>query len=285
MKSTVIITGGSRGIGKVIAGRCLQRGANVVICSRNEKELQKASHELDPTGRHIQSLVVDVSHQADCQKLVDFSLTQFQTIDALINNAGIFGPMGLFEENKLSEWEETIQINLLGTIYSSHAVLPVMKRQKRGQIINMTGGGVGGKNPLAHFSAYYTSKAAIASFTEVLARECEPSKIDVNCISPGAVYTHLTELVLESGRKRAGDFMYDQAVRQKKDGGDSPELTADLVEYLLFDKKITITGKFLSAVRDTKDILHLSTAISSQKYTIRRIDGKMFSEINLKDQE
>src|SRR4030042_1916997 len=130
----------------------------------------------------------------------------------------------------IEELKKTIEINLMGTVYCTRLALEQMKNQKHGKIINLAGAGVGGKKPLSRFSAYYTSKAAVAAFTEVVASEVANYNIQVNCISPGAINTYFTDYLIAQGPEKAGP-MYEQALKQKETGGDSPALGAIFASF------------------------------------------------------
>lgn len=274
----VIITGGSRGIGKVVTKEFLNQGASVVICSRNENEIINTVKELDQSGTRLKGCVTDVTSINACKGLIKFAIQEFKKVDVLVNNAGIYGPIGPFDSNNLKEWHTAINVNLLGTINCSHEVIPFFKKQGYGKIVNMAGAGVGGKRALARFSSYYTSKAAVVAFTEVLGSELEEHNIQVNCIAPGAVNTFLTDFLLQRGREKAGEHMYQQALKQKETGGDPPELAATMITFLASEKADHITGKMLSAKWDKIDMLKKTKKFSPSLYALRRIDEELFYE-------
>lgn len=272
-----IVTGGARGVGRALTERFIRDGAKVLICSRTTEELKKTSRQIDPSGKSLFFIEADVSNYEDCQKLFAFAKKIFKTLDILVNNAGIYGPIGLLETNSPKDWLKIIEINLMGTVYCTQLALGQMKNQKHGKIINLAGAGVGGKKPLSRFSAYYTSKAAVAAFTEVVASEVINHNIQVNCISPGAINTYFTNYLIAQGPEKAGP-MYERALKQKESGGDSPELGANLVSFLASDQSNNVTGKILSAKWDKINLLKNLSPKDSNKYTLRRIDGEFFGE-------
>lgn len=274
---TALITGGARGVGRSITEKFLGEGAKVLICSRNEEELKQTVKELDPSGRRLFFTKCDVSSFEDCQKLFELTKNKFKSLDILVNNAGIYGPIGLVETNDPKEWAKTLEINLLGTVNCTMLALKIMKKQESGKIINLAGAGVGGKKPLSRFSAYYTSKSAVAAFTEVVASETLEDNIQINAISPGAINTYFTEFLLAQGKDKAGE-MYDQALKQKETGGDSPQLGADLCVFLASEESGNVTGKLLSAKWDKQENLRKLTPKNSNRYTLRRIDEELFGE-------
>jgi len=272
-----IVTGGGRGVGRAITERLIKDGARVLICSPFTKELKNQSKEIDPSGKSLSFIKADVSNYKDCQKLFAFAKKIFKTLDVLVNNAGIYGPIGPLEKNSPRDWLETIEINLMGMVYCTQLALGQMKNQKHGKIINLAGAGVGGKKPLSRFSAYYTSKAAVAAFTEVVASEVIDHNIQVNCISPGAINTYFTDYLIAQGPEKAGP-MYEQALKQKESGGDPPELGANLVSFLASDQSNNVTGKVLSAKWDKIEKLKKLSLKDSSKFTLRRIDEELFGE-------
>lgn len=273
-----IITGGTRGIGLAIAKELTSIGASVTVCSRNFQELKSALTVLNKNGHLANGICVDVSKYDQCNKLVKFALKKVGRIDILVNNAGIYGPIGPLEENDLSLWRKTIEVNLMGMVYCSQLVIPVMKKQGKGKIINLCGSGVGSPHSLPRFSAYYTSKTAVAGFTEVIARELEDHNIQVNAVFPGAVNTAMTEYLLKVGPKRAGKTMYENALKQKKTGGTQPKLVAKLTAFLASDNANHLTGRLLSAKWDSVEQLNKEKKLSSSTYRLRRIDNALFYE-------
>src|SRR3989344_1974638 len=206
-----IVTGGSRGIGFAIAKGLKEKGAEVIICSRNQDQLNEAVSKLSVPSRPAFGIVADVSQFEDCQKLIDFAYSKWKRIDILINNAGIFGPIGLLETNDPKGWEEVLAINVLGAVYCSKLVIPYMKKQGSGKIINLAGAGVGSPKSHPRFSGYYTSKSAIAGFTETLAEELKEDNIEVNAIAPGAIASELQFALLKMDKTLVGENMYKTA--------------------------------------------------------------------------
>lgn len=278
---TAIVTGGARGIGFAIAQELIKEDAKVVICSRTKSDLQKALEDLNKiTDTSIKKvafgIVADVSKLSDCQKLIKFASRNFnKKIDILVNNAGIYGPIGPFEKIDLNHWKQTIDINLMGMVYCSYLTVPFMK--KGGKIINLCGSGVGGSKTRPNFSAYFTSKSAVAGFTEVLAEELKEKNIQVNSISPGAVNTYLNEYLIKQGLKKSGKQFFEEALRQKKEGGTSPKLAAKLIIFLSSSHSKDISGRLLSAKWESSKKLK-KLKLSNNLYKLRRIDQELFYE-------
>lgn len=276
---TILITGGGLGIGKCIALAFAKAKANVFICSRTTKDLDQTLSEIAVIDGKGSAQVVDVSQQEQVQNWVDSIQNSEGKIDVLINNAGVYGPIGLLEENNLAEWEKAIKVNLFGTVFATQSVLPHMKKRKRGKIINVAGAGVGSANLMPNFSAYISSKAAVIGFTEAMALELKQENIQINAISPGAVNTRFLAQVLNAG-ERAGRQYFVKAQQQEKEGGVAPELAAKLALFLASEKSNFITGKTISARWDDYDnFSSIREAIENSSYlNLRRIDNFSFHE-------
>jgi NAD(P)-dependent dehydrogenase (short-subunit alcohol dehydrogenase family) len=272
-----VVTGGSRGIGKAVVQALTAEGCRVVAVSRSSDELTALKDELEKTGLRIDVQTTDVSDYQQVKKLMNETLKKFGAVDILINAAGIYGPIGLFGDNDIKKWTDTIQINLVGTANCVHAVLPAMMKNKAGKIINFSGGGA--VNSFPRFSGYATSKAAIVRFTENLAEEYKQHNIQINSIAPGAVNTKLFDESLDAGKEAVGEKFYKKIIEQKQTGGDSPQLAADLILFIISSN---LTGKLVSAKWDNwkewseAEVEHIN---NSSEYTLRRIDNKYFQEI------
>ena len=275
---TAIVTGGSKGIGFAITEELSSLGATVILCSRTEKELNLAVDKLSNSKRKVFGIVADVSQFTDCQRLSDYAYSLTGRIDILVNNAGIFGPVGLLETNDPEAWKKALEINLLGAVYCSILVIPYMKKQGSGKIINLAGAGVGGVRSLPRFSAYYTSKAAVVSFTETLAVELEGENIQVNAIAPGAVASELMLSLLKMDQSQVGEDMYQTSKQLQNEGGTPPELAAKLVAFLASKNANHITGRLLSAKWDPIEDLKDKSKFTQNSYRLRRVDNKMFYE-------
>jgi len=265
-----VITGGSRGIGKAIARAFLSEGSACVLAARDAGALDAAVREMSEIGPRLLGVSADVASEADVGRLVERALSEFGRIDALVNCAGVYGPIGPSAEVGPGAWWDTLRTNLLGTFLATRFVLPQMLRQGRGKIINLAGGGA--SSPFPRFSAYATSKAAVVRLTETLAEELKGSGIDVNAVAPGAVNTRLLDQVLEAG-DAAGDQFLNCARRQREEGGTPPEKAAELAVFLASDKSNGLTGRLISAVWDEwpEMALRIPEIMASDLYTLRRV--------------
>jgi 3-oxoacyl-[acyl-carrier protein] reductase len=269
-----IITGGSIGIGKAIAIAYAKEGANLLLTSRTKSALEATKREIAKiTDTNVKIFPADVSDPQIVHKLVEFTLNKFNTIDILVNSAGIYGPIGLITDIDHAKWLETMKINLFGTFLCMQAVLPTMIKNKKGKIINMSGGG--GAAPFPRFSAYGISKAGVIRLTETIASEFKNYNIDINAIAPGAVNTRLLDQALAAGEAAGKDFL-TQSLKQKEKGGVPPEKVAELAIFLASSQSDGLTGRLISLLWDNwRDIPeNLGKIMSSDIYTLRRIVPK-----------
>jgi NAD(P)-dependent dehydrogenase (short-subunit alcohol dehydrogenase family) len=272
-----IITGASLGLGFEIAKKYLEAGASLMICARNAMLLDKAALELKKlagSGQSVLALPADVSKPKDVAALVEQALGKFGRVDIVVNNAGIAGPCGAIETVDWQEWIRTVEINLLGSVLLSRAILPHFKQAAGGKIIQLSGGGA--TNPLPGLSAYAASKAAVIRFIETLAEETRAYHIDVNAVAPGALNTRMLDEFLAAGPEAMGPAFHERSLRQKQDGGVPLCKGADLAVFLGSSLSDGITGKLISAVWDSWNTLpnHLDDLNATDVYTLRRITPK-----------
>lgn len=188
---TVIVTGGSRGIGAAIVKELAKNNYNVILNYNNSEEAAKQiQKELQEENIKIEIFKADVSKREEVKKLVKFALDKFKNIDVLINNAGIdqIKPFMVITDE---DWNKMLEVNLNSVFYCSQEVLENMIHNKKGCIINISSiWGITGASCEVHYSA---SKAAIDGMTRALAKEMGPSNIRVNSIAPGLVDTDMNK--------------------------------------------------------------------------------------------
>ncbi len=276
-----LITGAGRGIGRAIAYALAQEGANLSIISRTKKELNDARQELQKQNVRVLAYTGDISKLSNTRAWIKKSALQFGRIDILVNNAGIYGPIGPLEQTDMAQWKEAIEVNLMGTVYATREVLPLMIKQKAGNIVNLSGGGA--LYPSPRFSAYSASKAAVVRFTETMAEEAREHNIRINAISPGSVNTKFLDVALAAG-KACGKEHYDKSIEQKKSGGVAPQKAAELAVFLCSKDSYPLTGKVISAIWDNwKNIPERMQEFErTALYTMRRIDEHFFIPVKNK---
>jgi NAD(P)-dependent dehydrogenase (short-subunit alcohol dehydrogenase family) len=271
---SAIITGGSTGLGLGIARAFLANGATVAICGRDEATLAEACENLRPrVGPASQLLAAqcDVSRLDQVRPFVSRCIQELGRIDILVNNAGVLGPMGKLEDLDLDQWRATFDVNLFGTVSTIHSLLPHMKANGYGKIINLSGGGATAPRPFV--SAYAASKVAVVRLTETVAEELRGTGIDVNAVAPGALNTRMLDETLEAGPDRIGAEQFAQVLKQQETGGNSIHVAADLCVYLGSADSDGITGKLISAAWDPWRSLHdyREQLSVTDIYTLRRI--------------
>lgn len=269
-----LITGASQGLGYQIAKRFASEGANLMICSRSKNEIEDVVSEFSQdlgSEQRIYSFNCDVSVQVEVDCLFELIESKFGNLDVLVNNAGIYGPLGPIEDNEWSKWVKAIEVNLIGSAYVMRKSIEVMKKQNSGKIIQLSGGGATQPHPNA--SSYAASKAAVVRLAETLALEVAVFGIEINSIAPGAMNTRLFEQVIEAGADLVGQEFYEKTLKQKESGGSGFDNATSLAVFLACGDSDGISGKLISAIWD--DWEHFPKSIealnSSDIYTIRRI--------------
>ena len=183
-----IITGGGHGIGKAYAVRLAAEGAKVVIAELDGKAASAVAAELTAQGHHAIAVQTDVANEASVTSMAQQAVTKFGRIDVLVNNAAIFATVPMsrlpFDQISVDEWDRMMSVNVKGTWLASRAVVPQMRLQAYGKIINVSSGtALKGSPSRIH---YVTSKAGILGFTKTLANEVGKDGICVNCVAPGS---------------------------------------------------------------------------------------------------
>ena len=185
-----LITGAGKGIGKAIAIALAKEGVNVILVSRTQLDVDQLAVKIENFGVKSLALAADVSDINSINKAVETALSKFKTIDILINNAGI-ASFGKFLELEPEAWEKIIQVNLMGTYYTTRAVLPNMIERQTGDIINISS--TAGLNGNALTSAYSASKFAVLGLTDSLMQEMRKHNIRVTALTPSTVATDMAK--------------------------------------------------------------------------------------------
>lgn len=187
-----VVTGGAKGIGAAIAHRIAQSGAKVAIW---DLDTDLATETAATLPGDAQAFAADVTSWASIEAARDATLAAFGRIDILVNSAGIAGPVAALEDYDTEVWNQVIQINLTGTFHTNKAVIPVMKDQGYGRIVNIAS--VAGKEGNPKASHYAASKAGVIGFTKAIGKEVAEHDIAVNCITPAVANTPILEQVTQ----------------------------------------------------------------------------------------
>lgn len=269
-----IVTGASQGLGVAIAEAYVAAGASVMLCARSAGPLDEVGDRLRAAaglGQRVEVFAADVSKTDDVDALVAAAKARLGGVDVLVNNAGVYGPMGPLETVDWQEWVDATLINIVGTVYPCRAVIPLMRARGAGKIVNLSGGGA--TNPMPRVTAYATSKAAVVRFTESMALELKGDGIDVNAVAPGALATRLLDQAVDAGPEVVGVDFHARMVKIREGGGTPLSKGADLCVYLGSKASDGVSGRLLSAVWDPWPTLAERAADldGSDIYTLRRI--------------
>ena len=266
-----IITGAGRGIGRDIALGFAKEGARLVLAARTTTQLAETAKQAEALGAPTLVITVDISNQSQVERMVQQTLEEFETIDILINNAGIIGPMRTLEQTDPSDWIQTIQTNFIGTYLCCRAVLPVMLQQNRGKIINMSGGGASG-DVHKYLSAYSSSKAATLKLTEVMSLELADRNIQVNTVEPGLFRTQMAEELIRGMGESGGSDYYKRY--DKIFSGEGPlEQLLELAVFLGSEASGELSGRVISTDDFSPEFQSkIPEIMASDAYLLRRMD-------------
>lgn len=189
-----LVTGGSKGIGRAIAGALAGAGADIVLCSRNAEEAKQAAHDIQNSAdTRALGIRCDVREIADVRDLIDTTVNEFGGLDILVANAGV-GAFAPIDEIEPEDWAATIETNLSGVFYCCREAVPHLKKRDQGGWI-ITIGSLAGRYAIAGGTAYNASKFGLVGFTEALMLDVRNHGIRVSCVMPGTVDTYFNESV------------------------------------------------------------------------------------------
>jgi NADP-dependent 3-hydroxy acid dehydrogenase YdfG len=219
----VVITGASSGMGEAASKHLSSLGATVVLGARRTDRIEKLAKEIQDNGGKALAIAVDVTHRDQVKKLVDTAVEKFGRVDVILNNAGIM-PLSTLESLHVDEWDKMIDVNIKGVLNGIAAVLPYMKEQKSGQIINTSS--VAGHKVFNGSAVYSATKYAVRALTEGLRMEVKPYNIRTTIVCPGAVKTELLDQITDVEVRQANEN-YVGAV------GISPDSFARVVAFAI----------------------------------------------------
>jgi NAD(P)-dependent dehydrogenase (short-subunit alcohol dehydrogenase family) len=228
-----VITGAAQGLGKAIALGFADSGAVPVIVDINREKAAAVRAEINKKGCDAIEIIADVSNTGELKAMADTVLAKYGTVDVLVNNAGIVHTTPI-EDITEAEWDHMMAVNLKSVFFASQLVLPAMKKQRRGRIINMSSsaGRMGG---YANGVGYAASKAGILGLTMSFARKVAEEGITVNAVAPGTTETEIIEAFSEELKLKL-----KQMIPMKRLG--KPKNIADVVVFLASDEAEFITG-------------------------------------------
>jgi len=236
----VVITGAGQGIGRAFAKTFASGGAKVVIAERNVDRARAVEREIAAGNGHATVVETDVADADSVKRLAASVDKTFGRADVLINNAAIFSTLEMrpFEQIPLAEWEQVLRVNVTGPFLCARELVPLMRRNKWGRIINMASGAVTLGRP--NYLHYIASKAALAGMTHSMARELGPDGITVNAVLPGATFTEIPRKTVTPEQKER--IIALQSIQR-------PQVPDDLLGVVLFlasDASAFMTGQELT---------------------------------------
>lgn len=235
-EKTVIVTGSGQGIGREIARRFACGGANVVISDINPETTESTAEEIRQAGHDAIGLPANVTDAEDVDELFSKVRERFDTIDVVVNNAGITRDTLLVRMSE-EDWDNVIRVNLRGAFLVSRAAAKIMMKQRSGRIVNIAS--VVGVLGNAGQSNYSASKAGLIGLTKSTARELAPRGVTVNAVAPGFIRTEMTDAMNDQARE-----LFLKTVPLRRQG--EPSDVAAAVTFLASDSAAYITGQVLS---------------------------------------
>jgi NAD(P)-dependent dehydrogenase (short-subunit alcohol dehydrogenase family) len=262
-----LITGASGAIGSAVAQRFCEEDAYVVTTYLSNPSSIRRPGIGDDRNLEFE---LDVCNYEQIQIVLRKVVDKFGRIDALVNCAGVIGPIGSTQDIAVDDWVRAIEVNLIGSFCLTRGVLPFMLAQSRGKIIHFSGGGAAYARPFC--TAYAASKAALVRFVESLAAELQQSHIEVNAIAPGPVYSRMWEQMRAAGQK-GGDNNLQELKKMEETGGVPPDRAANLAVFLASDRSNGLSGRLISAVHDDWASLEarIADVMNSESGTLRRV--------------
>lgn len=204
----VVITGASSGLGEAAARRLAERGAKLMLAARREDKLKKLVEAIESDGGTAAYQVTDVTDRGQVEALITATIVAYQRIDVLINNAGLM-PLAPLDALKVDEWEQMIDVNIKGVLYGIAAVLPIMRKQHSGHVINVSS--VAGHKVMPGGVVYCATKFAVRAISEGVRMEGNGEIRSTN-ISPGAVATELADHISDKESAAKAHEMYKSAI-------------------------------------------------------------------------
>jgi NAD(P)-dependent dehydrogenase (short-subunit alcohol dehydrogenase family) len=272
----ILVTGASRGIGRAVALGLARNGAEVVAVATNTAALEALLPELG--SRAHAAVTMDVRDESGWRRAQD-SIAPNGFLSGVVTAAATLTPIGPIGSWSIQDFRETLDVNVVGSLLAVEANLSLLK-DSHGSVAMFSGGGATG--PFPRYDAYAASKAAVVRLAENLAAELAADRVRVNAVAPGFVVTDMHQSTLAAGADQVGGEYFDRTARAVASGkGDSPELAASLVSFLMSDESRGISGKLLSARWDPWDDPTFRSRLENDAdfATLRRIDDQFFMSV------
>jgi len=250
-----LVTGSARGIGRAMALRFAENGADVVINDVDVSGGRETAGEIEALGKRSMFVQADVGNSQQVAKMASQTLEKFGRLDILVNNAGV-GIYGTpFQEYKESDWRKTMSIDLDGVFFCSRAFVNQMINQKKGKIINISS--IVGIVPVRLHTAYAAAKAAVIGLTRIMALELAPHGINVNAIAPGSTLTEATRFIYEDPKRAERVLSHvpmKRPARAEEIAGAALFLASDDADYIT-GHTLVVDGGWTSAYIREMDLV------------------------------
>lgn len=237
-EKVVLVTGAARGLGRAYAEALAREGAAII--AGDVRDCAETVALIDQAGGRAISASLDVTDATSCRAVADLAVTEFGRVDALINNAALYGGLkgGRFDQLDEAQWDRVMQVNVKGVWNCCRAVVPIMRRQKSGSIVNISS--LAALYGLPYALDYSASKGAVIAMTRSLARELGRDWIRVNAVAPSAVMTEGTrEFFGDKLEKAAQAIASGQSLQRNLETGD----VVGTIVYLVSDASRFVTGQ------------------------------------------
>ena len=208
VNKVAVITGAGKGLGKETAKILAKEGCKVIICSRNKEDLSKVQKEIIDTDGVSEYFTVDVTNQKEVDSFIDMIMKKHKRIDIIVNNAGYVNDWKTLEKTTTEELEKSFETNIYSIFYFLRKVVPIMRKQNEGSIINISS--MAGKRGIPNLAVYSASKFAVIGFTQAVAKELEGSNVSCITVCPGGMNTSMRSKVfgdMDSKKQQSPEFV------------------------------------------------------------------------------
>lgn len=274
---TVFVSGGTSGLGLQSVEYFAGNGFSVIFCSRNIEAVDRTVTHLKSLSKTHQQIIGfenDISNGVTTFEMFEKVRHLGLSIDVLVCNAGVIGPIDKFLDCDTQYWQSAFGINVYGTANLIKEALPSMVSKKWGRVIHISGGGA--TKPLPGMTSYSASKAAAVRLIETLALEYKDSGVTFNSVAPGMVKSQLLDQMINAGPERVGEALFVKSSSKAKEKLAESKSAIELISFISSEESDGITGKLISAEWDNwrEWPKHLEKLVESDLYTIRRIVGR-----------
>lgn len=237
-----VVTGAGRGLGRASAIAMAREGAAVLLVSKTKSELEETAGVIRADGGKTTVFAADVAQPDELARLVAAALKKYGSVDIVMNNAAVIGPLTLLANVETDAWETAMAVNLRAPFLLAKEAIPHMMRRNGGKIINVTSGL--GDIVMSPFGVYSITKAGLIHMTRILAEELKPWNIQVNGLDPAVMDTRMQEEIRSFGPAILGEDVFETFVALKEKGELlSPERVAKLAVFLASAEADAITGE------------------------------------------